>query len=142
MEYIAIVDDIQSFMNSYKYGKVTAKPGRFANFYEIEFKLPQTSGQYLTYGGHRTGAGQDLDNAVKQATDLGNAILNEIKNVINLEDGEVEVGNSSVMLFMVSDEFATSDIFKNLKLSNMVKENKFYTNINEFKKTINNNCEK
>ena len=134
MEYIGIVDDIQSFMNTYKYGNVTAKHGRFPNFYVIEFKLPQTSGQYLTYAGHRTGPGQNLDNAVKQATDLGNAILNEIKDVINLEDGGVEVGNRSVILFMVSDEFATNEIFKNLKLTKIFKEQRLYTSINEFKK--------
>lgn len=136
MEYIAIVDDIQSFMNSYQYGNVFAKHGKYPNFYTIEFRLPHSVGAYLIYNGEQTGEGQRLEYAKKQASDLANSILKEIESVIDLEDSDIEIDNRSVTLFMVSDDFETNNIFKDLKLSKIVKENKFYTTINEFKKQI------
>ena len=109
----ALMDEIESFVNSYKEGKAVAKRGDSPNFYVVEFHLPTGSrGEVISFGGQNTGTGQRIEKARETATRLAKAIESEIKSEVDrIEDSDVDSNGNVVVLFMVSNEFAKQDRF-------------------------------
>ena len=80
------------------------------NFTYINIPYPTGTG-FLSALGKQTASGQEREQGVKKALNIGQNIFNKLQNNPNIEDIEItDLKNGIVQIFIVSDTLALSDL--------------------------------
>jgi hypothetical protein len=80
------------------------------NFTYINIPYPTGTG-FLSALGRQTASGQEREQGVKKALNIGQNIFNKLQNNPNIEDIEItDLKNGIVQIFIVSDTLALSDL--------------------------------